>query len=228
MKKLATLLFAAFSAVAAYAAEPAPLFNAMFTMGKETRFILVSPAGEASGWVRLGDTFDGYTLKDFDPATSTLAVEHDGLVTKLALVEEAVVTDGPSAEVGTHATLADAESMLQTMRFEELMEKMLAQQKKQSAAMIRQMTGGAAMAGVDQAEVAAFQEKVMDEMMAAMNPAQIKADMAQIYSEIFTKEELAAQSAFYTTPAGRSMVDKTPEAQARCWRAGTGRRPPWD
>ncbi|ACB73571.1 DUF2059 domain-containing protein [Opitutus terrae] len=215
MKKLALALLAVLSAAAVYAADPAPVFNATFTMGKETRFILVSPAGETSGWIKLGDEFAGYTLKDFDPATATLAVERGGAVTKLTLVDDAVVKPGAPARAGTQATLADAETTLNVMRFEEMMEKMFAQQKQQSVAMVRQMTGQMNTPGVNREELAAFQEKVMGEMMAALNPAQMKQDMVKIYSELFTKEELAAQSAFYSTPAGQAMVDKTPAVQAR-------------
>lgn len=215
MKKLAILLLAVLSATATYAADQAPLFNAVFTMGKDTRFILVSPSGQTSGWIKLGDRFEGYALKQFDPATSTLEVERDGVVTKLTLVADAEVKAGAPAEMGAHATLADAEDLLQVMRFEELMEKMFAQQKQASTAMVRQMTAQMKMPDVDQADLAAFQEKVMTEVLNAMNPAQMKKDVAQIYSELFTREELAAQSAFYSTPAGRAMLDKTPAVQAR-------------
>lgn len=214
MKKLFTLALAGLTAAAVYAADEAPLFNALITMGGESRFILVSPTGTTSEWIRIGDTFEGYTVKAFEPASSTLEVERGGAVTKLPLVADAAVKSAPDA-AGTKATLADAENVLQVMRFEDMMEKMLVQQKKQSAAMVQQMTARMDAPGVDRADLSAFQEKVMNEMMSVMNAGEMKKDMAQIYTDVFTKEELAAQAAFYGTPAGQAMVDKTPEVQGR-------------
>lgn len=214
MKKILPLIFALLFPCLGRAADGTPLFNAVFSMGKETRFILVSPAGKTSDWVRLGDTFEGYTLKSFDPAKSELAVEHNGAVSKLRLVADAAVKDAP-ALAATAATLADAEHVLQVMRFEDMMEKMLAQQKKQSLAMIKQMSSRMEQPGVNKEDLAAFQQKMMDEIMSVMNAGELKKDMAQIYSDVFSKEELAAQAAFYLTPAGRAMVDKTPDVQSR-------------
>lgn len=214
MKKLLLLLCAVLTAACAYAADQVPLFNALVTMGKDTRFILVSPAGKTSDWIRLGDAFEGYTLKSFDPATSTLTVEEKGVVTKLPLAADSVVKDAP-AITGTHATLADAENVLQVMRFEDMMEKVLAQQKKQMHAMAEQMGIKMNRPGVNKEDAIAFQQKIMDQMMNALNVGELKNDMAKIYTDVFTKEELAAQAAFYVTPGGKSLVEKTPEVQGR-------------
>ncbi len=212
-------MFAATTFVAATESAPAPagppVFNAVITTGKETRFVLISAAGKTSEWIHLGDSFEGVTLKAFDPATSTLEVEEDGQSAKLTLVSDAAIKDAPAAAPGTHATLADAENVLQVMRFEGMMEKILAQQKKQMRAMAQQMAARMERPGVNKEELAAFQQKVMEEMTSALNAADLKKDMAQIYSDIFTKEELDAQAAFYLTPVGQSMVTKTPEVQAR-------------
>lgn len=215
MKKLLLLGTVLFSASVALAAVDAPLFNALITMGKDTRFVLVSPAGKTSDWIRLGATFEGYTLKAFDPATSTLEVEHEGTVSKLKLVDDATVKSAPAAAAGTNATMEDAENVLQAMRFEDMMEKMLAQQKKQSLTMMKQMAARMNTPGVDQEALAAHQQKMMEEIMSVMNAAELKKDMAKIYTDVFTKEELAAQAAFYLTPGGQSMVEKTPEIQGR-------------
>lgn len=215
MKKLLLIVSALISAAAVQAADAPPLFNALITMGKDTRFVLVSPAGKTSDWIHLGDTFEGYTLKNFNPATSTLEVEHAGAITKLALVDDATVKSGPATAPATNATLADAENVLQAMRFEDMMEKMLGQQKKQTLAMIKQMSSRMDTPGVDKDELAAHQQKMIEEIMSFMNAGEIKKDMARIYTDVFTKEELAGQTAFYMTPTGRAMVDKTPEVQAK-------------
>jgi hypothetical protein len=199
----------------ASAASPRLFFNAVVTTGHDVRFVLISATGQSSGWIRLGDTFDGAVLKSFDPATSTLQIEENGKAEKLLLVADAAVKDAPLASATTRATLADAENVLQAMRFEELMAKMLEQQKKQMRGMAQQMAAQMKTPGVNNDEMVAFQQKVMDEVMGALNIDELKKDMAHIYTDVFTKDELEAQTAFYLTPAGQSLVSKTPEVQAR-------------
>jgi hypothetical protein len=218
--RFALPLFAATAFVlateSASAASPRLFFNAVVTTGHDVRFVLISATGQSSGWIRLGDTFDGAVLKSFDPATSTLEIEENGKAEKLLLVADAEVKDAPLASANTaRATLADAENVLQAMRFEELMAKMLEQQKKQMRGMAQQMAAQMKTPGVNSDEVVAFQQKVMDEVMGALNIDELKKDMAHIYTDVFTKDELEAQTAFYLTPAGQSLVSKTPEVQAR-------------
>ena len=66
--------------------EPAalPIFNATLTVGKEHRFLLISALGKQSGFIRLGDTFEGYTLKAFDAQATVLEMERGGKVTREA------------------------------------------------------------------------------------------------------------------------------------------------
>jgi hypothetical protein len=216
---LALPIFAVTTIVAATepaaAVAPRPFFNAVITTGKDVRFVLISAAGQTSGWIRLGDTFDGAVLKSFDPATSTLVIDENGKLEKLSLVANAAVKDATAAANGTPATLADAENVLQAMRFEDMMGKVLEQQRKQMRGMAQQMSSQMNAPGVNHEDLVAFQQKVMDEFMNAMNVSELKNDMAHIYTDVFTKEELEAQAAFYLTPAGQSMVTKTPEVQAR-------------
>jgi uncharacterized protein len=73
MKTLTSLLLAALTASAAFAADTLPVFNATLTVGKESRFVLVGPAGKASSWLQVGDTFEGYRVKNFDAKANTLS-----------------------------------------------------------------------------------------------------------------------------------------------------------
>ena len=67
----------------------------------------------------------------------------------------------------------------------------------------------------EKAELAALQSKMMDETMGVMAGPEMRAAMAQIYSDVFTKEELNSMAAFYSTPSGQAMIDKQPEAQQK-------------
>lgn len=211
MKKLLVLVIAALTAGSIQAADQVPLFNAQMTTGAESRFVLLSTEGQASGWLRLGDEFDGYKLKRFDAAAGALELERDGRVVKVALVAEAAVKAGPTGAAATKATLADAENVLKVMKFEELMKKLAEQQSKTMAPMFKQMAERMKLEGVDQEKFVALQQKIVGEMMNAMSGPDVQQAMAQVYSDVFSKEELGAMANFYATPVGQAMVDKQPE-----------------
>jgi hypothetical protein len=67
----------------------------------------------------------------------------------------------------------------------------------------------------DADKIAERQKKVQDALYAAMDPATMKEDFAQIYSDVFTKEELAGIADFYDTPSGQAMISKMPEIQQK-------------
>jgi hypothetical protein len=214
--KLKVLILAAVTAASALAADSVPLFNAVLSMGKSHRFVLAELDGKPSGWLNLGDTYDGYKLATFDPATSTLGLEKDGKTVKVTLVNAAGVKDGPAP---TPATLADAEELFKVMRFDEMMGKLIDQQKKALGPLMQQsLTTAAARMKLDDAEkeeFVTFQKKQFDELMSSMLGPEMRNDMQQAYSEIFTKEEMGGLAAFYSTPAGQALIDKTPAVSAK-------------
>jgi hypothetical protein len=213
--KLKTLILALLTATVALAAESIPLFNAILTTGGDHRFVLVNAAGASSKWLKLGESYDGYELKSYDAATGQLEVARDGKATQLTLVNGAAVTAGGTSATSTPATLADAEEMFRVMRFDEMMSRMLEQQKKAIAPMMQRMMAGLKVSPEDQEAVAAFQKKVSDEMMNTMMGPEMRADMAKIYSEVFTKEELGGLTSFYGTPTGQALIDKQPDVQQK-------------
>lgn len=158
MKFRLTLLAIA-SAVALHAADALPLFNATLTVGKEHRFVLVDPNGKASTFLRLGETFDGYKLKSYDPKAGALELERDGKVSRVTLVADASVVAGPAAAMP--ATIQDANIVLNKMRFEEMMDRVIGQQRKAMAANFEQMASRMTQQGVDKQEVEAFQNRLM-------------------------------------------------------------------
>jgi hypothetical protein len=217
--KLRALLLAVFvsaSAVALRAAEPLPAFNAIMTMGKDNRFVLISADAKTSGWLKLGETFAGVKLKGYDAATGGLDLDRDGKVTRVFIDAAAAIKDsGPVALPSTRATLADAEAMLKAMHFDEMFSKMMDQQKKSFGPMMDRMMAGMKLPEEDKEKVLAIQRKVMNEFLDSMSGPEMKASIADIYSNVFSKEELAGMSAFYSTPVGQSMVAKQPQAQEK-------------
>ncbi len=197
----------------AFAAETAPLqLKGVLNTGKEKLFGLSTLTGDASAWVGLGKGFQGYTLKSYDDAKSLLVFERDGKTYELTLATATIKTADTAK--GTPATVADAAAVINQMRFEEMIEKTMAGQKKAMAGMAQKMAqqkGG----NVDPKDLEAHQAKVMDAMLEAMNIPQMKQDMTQIFADTFSKEELTAIGDFNSTPAGQAMIDKQPLVQEK-------------
>ena len=80
------------------AADALPLFYATLTLGTDQRFVLVDPAGKASGYLRIGDAFAGYAIKAYDVNDSVLDVERDGRVFRLSLAADARIKSAANAE----------------------------------------------------------------------------------------------------------------------------------
>jgi hypothetical protein len=217
--KLRCFLFALLSTLALHAASDLPVFNATLTVGKEHRFILISPAGKTSAWLKLGEAFEGYQLKAYDAKASALDLEHDGQAVRVTLVADAAVTNAPVAP--TPATIADAEEVFRVMHFDEMMKKILDGQKKgMLPAMqqsMKQMMGrfGDALSEEDKAALSALQSKIAEQSLNAITSPEMRSAMARIYSEVFTKDELNSMAGFYSTPAGQALVDKQPDVQQK-------------
>jgi hypothetical protein len=195
----------------AHAAESLPLFNALLTVGKEHRFVLVSPTGKVSPFLRPGQAFEGYTVGAYDAKQGTLTVERDGKSHVLSLVAGAAAGE---AQMTTAATASDAHAVLTAMNFEDMMDKTMAGVRRQQAAGVEQMTKKMVPPSADpqtREDIAAFQKKLIEEMMSGVTGAAIKDEVAKAYAEVFTKEELQTLSAFYQTPTGKMFADKQPE-----------------
>ncbi len=212
MKKFLSLTAALLTAAAAFAADAVPAFNATLTTGKETRFVLIGADAKSSAWLKVGDTFDGYTIKAYDAPASALDLERDGKVTRVSLTTSSVAAGKLAA---TPATLTDAQSALNAMHFENMMKRTIDQQKTMVGRMLQQMSSRMNIPPESREDFLAFQKKVMDEVMKALDIDQLKSDAAQVFSKVYTKEELDAVSAFYSTPLGSSVADKQPDVQQK-------------
>ncbi len=212
------LLLTATMAVAADPAAPAtsskPELRGVMDLGSGKQFLLASAGGATSSWEKLGDTFGDWKVADYREKDRTLVLSQgDGTVLELALAAS------PAGVADVKATLADAENVLRKMNFDKLIGKMIEQQKLGMAAMTQRMAAGGNMKGVDPQAFADYQKKVMDLVMSALDPKQMEADAASIYSNVFTKEQLDGLADFYDSSAGQAYIDKQPEIQAQMQQA---------
>ncbi len=202
---------------------PAPELRGEITAGNDLRFALALPGGAQTAWVGIGETFEGWKVTDYNPTTDSLALNKAGaeaivrlsnsVITTSATAGGAATTPAPNRSA-TKATPAEAEDVLDKMRFDQMMGLMLEQQKKAATSLVRQMAAQAGAAGTSAADQA-FQGRLLDAMFAELTPAAMRGDVARAYSEVFTKEELAGLASFYTSPTGQALVGKQAEISQR-------------
>ena len=210
MKRL--LLFVSLVQVLALAhvnaAEDTVVFRAILDMGDSPRFSLCDQGGANSRWVQTGDVFLGWELTSYDPETKTLTLTKDGQTQPLSL-------SGDTSGAPTKGTYADAEAVFEAMQFDELLQSMLDQQEKAMADMQRKIMEQQAGGQPIDEELLAIQQEAVAEVFDSIDWKAMKDGMIGIYADTFTKDELNGMTAFYSTPAGRAMIEKQPEVQQR-------------
>jgi uncharacterized protein len=211
LPRLATLaclgLALSFGSSALRAEESLPQLRSVLIDSQAPMFSLADGTGSGR-WVKIGESFEGWKLESFDAAKQILVVSRDGQTRELGL-EAATLKDEKA-----QATVAEADAVLQKMRFEEMIGKAMEAQQK---AMAKSMSGmmGKNLPPEEQAKMTEFQQKMMAVMFAEMDIPGMRQDVAKVYAETFSSAELKAQSDFYSTPAGQAMIDKQPVIQER-------------
>jgi hypothetical protein len=115
------------------------------------------------------------------------------------------------------ASLDDARRVTDQLHLSATMARVLDQQKAMLDRTIRQMMPkahpGASPADVEKAVLR--QQKTMDLIWASIDLNDLQGQMARVYSEVFTSDELHGIATFYDTPAGKAAIEKQPQIQQR-------------
>lgn len=189
------------------AEQDLPLLRGVLLDGSGNLFCLADATGAAT-WAKLGQTYGGWKLESFDADRQVLVVSHDGTTRELGL-ETARIKASEA-----RATASEADALLEKMHFEDMIGKTIEAQQKAMAKAMSQM-GGKNMSDADKTRMAEFQAKMMKVMLDEMDLPGMRQDMAKAMADIYTADELRAQTAFYSTPAGQATLDKQPQLQSR-------------
>jgi hypothetical protein len=104
------------------------------------------------------------------------------------------------------ARKAKIEEMFRLMNIDQMMQQMMGQMKAMG---MQQLDKN--MPPEEKAKAAESQRKIFD----MFNWEKFKSSFVQIYSEVYTDEELDGILAFYRSPAGQAMVAKQPQLMAK-------------
>ena len=111
--------------------------------------------------------------------------------------------------------IAKVEEFFRLSRFQQTMGQLMQMVRQQTdARMIEQISGSQVPPGPRE-DLNRYQDEIYDLLDEAMGWEAMKAEYIRAYVDAFTEEELDGIVAFYRSPAGQSLVEKTPQLMAR-------------
>lgn len=108
------------------------------------------------------------------------------------------------------AERAAAERLLDAARVEESIVTMQNKQKEHLEVMMRNFVSKNLPAGRPE-EIRQFQSQIFDRIYQEMRWEKLKPDFVQAYCEVFTEDEMNQLHAFYQSPIGKTLLEKTPQ-----------------
>ena len=111
------------------------------------------------------------------------------------------------------------EQMMRVMQVERMLNQMLTQMEAgMQTGMeqgLQQSLQGKTATDAQKAQIAEFQKKLSGILKDELSFAKMKDVYLQVYRETFTQEEITSIIAFYSSPAGKAMVEKVPVAMQK-------------
>lgn len=102
------------------------------------------------------------------------------------------------------------EKLATLAKVEKIHDAMLAQLQQSVDAYVKQALRGQALTPADQAVLDAFHPQMLSMVDEQLSGPKIKAMFEEVYSELFTQEEVDGLISFYGTPVGQVFADKQP------------------
>jgi uncharacterized protein len=122
--------------------------------------------------------------------------------------------DEPALAVVTadaRASDADIDRLLKVMDMQSMMDGMLKQMTDAQQAMVEEAVGKD-LSDADRARMHELMQKTEAITLRHMSWSALEPVMRKVYAEVFSKREVDAMTAFYSTPEGTSILKKLPQA----------------
>lgn len=130
---------------------------------------------------------------------------------RLTLLLCLVLTFPLTARADDAAKRAKVQEMLDLLHLDRLMDQMMDMVQKQASSMTDAQMNGKGVPPEQKERFDAFQKQLFTFIQTQLSWKAMESDYVDMYSQTFTEEEIDAMIAFYKSPAGQSMIAKTPE-----------------
>ncbi|HSI08578.1 MAG: DUF2059 domain-containing protein [Rariglobus sp.] len=172
-------------------AEKTPELRGVLVEGTGKRFGLFIPSSGETGWAMIGQVVGGWKLKEYRAADEVLVLAKGDREDRLRLSKSVVGTYNPGA-------LADANALIKAMNFEQRM-----RQLEWMKNISKQMLINAGLPNPSVEQLAEFEK----EIVRLFDFSKMQSLMAVVMSEVYTQEELRAQTEFYGSELGQAALD---------------------
>ena len=105
---------------------------------------------------------------------------------------------------------ADIERLLKASRAESMLNAILPQMEALQRQQFDQLTAGKPLSAEQKAEVDRIQSRTNEIVRESLAWEQMRPLYIDVYKQTFTSDEVKAMAKFYESPAGKSLLDKTP------------------
>lgn len=110
----------------------------------------------------------------------------------------------------TPATDADINRLLAASRAQSMLDAMLPQMEAMQAQQFAQITEKESLTPEQKAGLQRIQQRTSQTLRQALAWSQMRPMYVDLYKQSFSKEDVLAMAEFYESPAGQSLLDKTP------------------
>lgn len=110
---------------------------------------------------------------------------------------------------------AKAEQLFILLRMDTIMDQLMSGVKRQVQQITESMPGADTATPEQKKQITDFQQRVMDTVNQNIGWKALKPDFINLYASTYTEEELDGIVAFYKSPIGQKMIEKTPELTTR-------------
>ena len=122
---------------------------------------------------------------------------------------------GVKAHADDASRKAKAQELFVTLRMDRTMGQLMDTIVKQVNQMTQSMPGANLMTESDKRQLAEFQQRVAALVEKSMGWKELEPDIVELYANTYSEEELDGLLAFYKSPLGQTMLDKTPELMTK-------------
>jgi hypothetical protein len=137
------------------------------------------------------------------------------MLRKVQLVAVAFFLLLPMAHADEASKRAKLDELFKAMKLDSLMQQMMAAGMKQGEQLAKTIVGDKEMSAGDRKILDAYEGKVSTLLQTTLAWDKLKPAYLDLYASTYSEEDVDGMLAFYRTPAGQHMVEKTPElAQA--------------
>jgi uncharacterized protein len=110
---------------------------------------------------------------------------------------------------------AKAQQLFLLLHMDRMMDQLMSGVQKQVQQITQQMPGADAATPEQKQKIADFQQRVLKLVNDKLGWKALEPDFINLYASTYTEEELDGILAFYRSPVGQKMLDKTPELMTK-------------